>query len=201
MRPHFIFILASVTAALLVAAFYLKQHVSGTILPPASPEAGVIAPATNSNLEASVAQKPLITLVSNAPVATRPLTAEERRAAIDAELARLHELFMSGDPAALPLILADLNNPEKEIRDAAIEAAKQFGSTNAIPALKAAADDTEDLAEKIDLLKAAEFLTVPAMDLNGPHVDLTPEQIQAATDKYNRRHPQRPKSTNGVTGN
>ena len=179
----------------------MKQHVRDTVLPPASPEAAVAAPATNSNLETSVAQKPLITLVSNGPVSTRPLTAEERRAAIDAELARLHELFVSGDPAALPLILADLNNPEKEIRDAAMEAAKQFGSKDAIPALKAAADHTEDLAEKIALLQAAEFLTVPAMDLNGTHVDLTPDQIQAAAAKFNRRHPQRAIPTNGVSGN
>ncbi len=39
------------------------------------------------------------------------------------------------------------------------------------------------------------------MNVNGPYVDLTPEQIQAQVDKYNRRHPQRPMSTNSVSGN
>ncbi len=188
-------------AAILVAAFYLKQHLDATVLPPVSSEAAVPAPAAISNVEVSVAEKPAILMVSNAPVAASPLTPEQRQAAIDAEIERLHQLFRSNDPAALPLILADLNNPEKEIRDAAIEAAKQFGSKDAIPALKAAANNTDDLAEKIDLLKAAEFLTLPTMNVTNPYVDLTPELIRPRLINTTAGIRKEPMSTNSVSGN
>jgi len=195
MRPKFVFALLLLALLVLGAAFLFKQHWGNAAAPPSVNESVTSAPVVSAAPPSAPAPLPAV------PVSTNVLTPEQRQTAIDAETDRLQQWSMNDDPASLSNILADLTNPEKEIRDAAIEAAKQFGSTNAIPALKAAADHTEDLAEKIDLLKAAEFLTVPAMDLNGPHVDLTPEQIQAATDKYNRRHPQRPKSTNGVSGN
>jgi HEAT repeat protein len=75
---------------------------------------------------------------------------------------------MNDDPASLSNILADLTNPEKEIRDAAIEAAKQFGSTNAIPTLKAVAANTTDTEEQIALLEAANFLSLPPVDFSQP---------------------------------
>jgi HEAT repeat protein len=81
---------------------------------------------------------------------------------------------MNDDPASLSNILADLTNPEKEIRDAAIEAAKQFGSTNAIPTLKAVAANTTDTEEQIALLEAANFLSLPPVDFSQP----TPPQTR-----------------------
>ena len=62
------------------------------------------------------------------------------------------------DPASLAAILNDLTNPEKEVRLAAIEATKQFGSRDAIPALQADVARATDTDEKIALLEAADFL-------------------------------------------
>jgi HEAT repeat protein len=62
------------------------------------------------------------------------LSAEERAAEID----RLQDWSMNDDAESLNHIVADLTSPEKEIREAAIEATKQFGSADAISALKAA---------------------------------------------------------------
>ena len=83
---------------------------------------------------------------------------------IEAETDRLQQLSMSDDPISLSNILADLTSPEKEIRAAAIEATKQFGSTNAIPALKAAAEASEDHEEKAAFLEAVDFLSLPSLD-------------------------------------
>ncbi len=47
---------------------------------------------------------------------------------------------MNDDAESLNHIVAGPTSPEKEIREAAIEATKQSASTNAISALKAAAD-------------------------------------------------------------
>jgi hypothetical protein len=52
------------------------------------------------------------------------LSAEERAAEID----RLRDWSMNDDAESLNHIVADLTSPEKEIREAAIEATKQFGS-------------------------------------------------------------------------
>src|SRR5208282_3514020 len=61
---------------------------------------------------------------------------KERAAGID----RLQDWSMNDDAESLNHIVAGLTSPEKEIREAAIEATKQSGSTNAISALKADAD-------------------------------------------------------------
>jgi HEAT repeat protein len=108
-------------------------------------------------------------------------TPEEREAAIDAETDRLAAWAMNDDPESLSNILGDLASPEKEIRMAAIEAAKQFESTNAIPVLKAAAANAEDNEEAIAMLEAADWLALPNADLQRPDTmpQLTPAQTQA----------------------
>jgi hypothetical protein len=175
MRPKFVFALLLLALLVLGAAFLLKQHWGNAAMPPPVNESVTPAPV------ASVAPPP--TPIPAAPAATNAPTPEQRQAAIDAETDRLQEWSMSDDPASLSNILADLTNPEKEIRDAAIEATKQFGSTNAIPALKAAAANTTDTEEQIALLEAANFLSLPSMTFGGPATPQTPEQIQAAAQR------------------
>ena len=116
------------------------------------------------------------------PVASAPtnlLSPEQRQQAIEAEIDQLQEWSMKDDPASLANIVAAFASPDEEVRRAAIDAAKEFGSTNAIPALKNAADKAEDLREKIDFLEAADFLTIPPLSFEGDRVTMTPEQIQA----------------------
>jgi hypothetical protein len=175
MRPKIVFALLLLALLVLGAVFLLKQHWGNAATPPPVNESVTPAPV------ASVAPPPAP--VPAAPAATNAPTPEQREAAIDAETDRLQEWSMSDDPASLSNILADLTNPEKEIRDAAIEATKQFGSSNAIPALKAAAANTTDTEEQIALLEAANFLSLPGMTFGGPATPQTPEQIQAAAQR------------------
>jgi len=121
------------------------------------------------------------------PPQTNSVTPEQRQEAVDAETDRLQQWSMKDDPASLSNILADLTNPEKEVREAAINATKEFGSTNAIPALKAAAEATEDLQEKIAYLDAAQFLTIPPIDFSGPSAAPTPDQVQREQQRIARR--------------
>jgi type IV secretory pathway VirB10-like protein len=157
MRPKIVFGLLVLAVLFLGIAVLLKQHTgSATVPAPAAPEP--VAP--------PVASTPPPPAPSPTPIASPPphvLTAEERQAAIDAEMGRLQDWSMNSDPASLSNILADLTNSEKDIREAAIEATKQFGSTNAIPALKAAAINSTDTDEQIEMLQAANFLTLPPL--------------------------------------
>jgi hypothetical protein len=86
------------------------------------------------------------------------LSAEERAAEID----RLRDWAMNDDAESLNHIVAGLTSPEKEIREAAIEATKQFGSTNAISALKAAAAARRTLKTRSPVWRPPIFFHCPA---------------------------------------
>jgi CheY-like chemotaxis protein len=161
------------SAFLVVAvAVLLKQHLSPVKPKPvaAAPAAPVVVPA------------PVPPAVKPAPVIVKTLTPEDREAAIKAEQNRLYDWSMNNDPQSLSSILIDLHSPEKEVRLAAIEAAKQFDDTNAIPVLKAEAASSDDTQEAIAMLEAADFLSIPDAVLGpgtGPPPTLTPEQAAA----------------------
>jgi hypothetical protein len=173
MRPKFVFTLLLLAFLVLGAAFLLKPHWGNAPTPPPVTESVTPAPVV------SVAPPPAPAPVPAAPVATHVLTPEQRQAAIDAETDRLQQWSMNDDPASLSNILADLTSPENEIREAAIEAAMQFGSTNAIPTLKAVAANTDDTEEQIALLEAADFLSLPSMDISKPATPKTADQMNA----------------------
>jgi hypothetical protein len=193
MRPKFIITLGLLTILILGAALFLKRQLGSASAPPARAQIATPAPATASNAVTSVAPPPAPIPIVAAPV-TNVLTDEQRQAAIDAETDRLQEWSMNDDPASLSHILADLTNPEREIRDAAIEATKQFGSSNAIPALKAAAANTADTEEQIALLEAANFLSLPSMEI-------TPTTLEQAAklraEMEARRQAQRQQGASG----
>jgi hypothetical protein len=175
MRPNFVSFLLVVTAMVLVGVFYLKNHLSPVpvVPPPASPE---VAAVPFSEVSAKVVANPVPPPVT-VPIVT--LTPEQRQAAMDAEIQRLFQAGMSDNPDDLTVILADLSSPEKEIREAAIQAAKQFGSTNAIPTLQAAAATATNPREQAELLEAADFIALPSVGSLPPPTPKTPEEIQA----------------------
>ena len=77
-------------------------------------------------------------------------------------MGELLDLGMTDDPAALKTILSEINNTNQDIRRGAVEAVKQFGSTNAIPQLEEALSSTGTAADKQDLQEAIEFLKLPS---------------------------------------
>jgi hypothetical protein len=178
---------------ILSAVFFLKQP-AGTVSAPAAADAGIAAPTptTASNTVMGVAN-PSPTPPAPVSVATNVVTPEQRQAAIETEIDHLQEWSTSDDPAMLANILTDLSNPEKEIREAAIEATKQFGSSNAIPTVKNVAANTADPDEQIALLQAAEFLSLPSISDASVQSPKTPEQIQADAQRQAARQAQQQK--------
>jgi hypothetical protein len=75
----------------------------------------------------------------------------------------LTELGMNNDPASLKTILSELENPEPDIRQAALSATIQFGSQDAIPVLQNEMAYATDPQEKVDIKKAIEFLQLPRL--------------------------------------
>lgn len=185
MRPKFAIALLLPALLFLGAIILFKQHSANVSKPAAAP-----APATTGVAPASEPESaPATTSVAPAlqpalePVVAKAMTPEERQAEVDAEKDRLFDWGMSDDPQSLSHILGDLTNSEKEVRLAAIEATKQFGSKDAIPALKEQAQNTGDAEEQTGLLKAAEFLSLTPMSDSSVQLPKTPEQIQAEQQK------------------
>ena len=183
MRPQFFLVMLVVTTGLIGTVFYLKPGAGKAPATVAGAQTVAPAPARPENRPAQTHRGyvPIASLVTD----SEPLTPDP--AVIEAEIAHLQKLSLSDDPAALTPILAALASPEREIRDAAVEAAREFGSAEAIPALKAAADQTQDLEEKIALLEAADFLSLPEMTLESQPVVRTPEELQAEALRHAQR--------------
>lgn len=187
MRPKFAFAILSVAVLATIGIVFLKQHPSTTTVAPV-PVASV----------APTASQPAPT---PAPVAVKKtMTPEEQEAAIEAEKDKLYAWSMNNDSQSFSNILGDLTSSEKEIREAAIEAAKQFGDTNAIPVLKALAANDSDNQEAIEMLEAADFISLPDAPLTR-HSDapLTAEQQQRRSRSEAHRQAQLQKR--GITQN
>ena len=75
---------------------------------------------------------------------------------------RLTSLEMNSDAESLAAILAELKNSDKQIRDAALKAVIQFNDRSAIPARQKLANETADPYEKVDILKAIDYIKLPS---------------------------------------
>jgi HEAT repeat protein len=183
LRPKFIITLGLLIFLVLVAALLLKRQLGNTPVPPASPEVALAAPPAVSNIVAKTAQPstPAVVPATMPAITNVALLAKEREDEID----RLQDWSMNDDAESLNHIVADLTSPDEEIREAAIEATKQFGSADAIPSLKAAADSTENIEDKTAYLEAADFLSLPSMEIT----PITEEQAARLRAAHAARHP------------
>jgi hypothetical protein len=80
---------------------------------------------------------------------------------VDAKADELVKLSWEDDRESLKRILAELENPEPDIRKAALQATANFGSRDAIPYLESLVATSTDADEKIALIQTAEQLKMP----------------------------------------
>lgn len=191
MRPKFVIALFGLTLVVIGAALFLKQYLGNTPIPTRGDSKITGVPATVSNMARSTPSSPVsVSGQISAPTSSPALpptpailTPEERQAAADAEIDHLQDWSLNDDPASLSNILNDLTYPDKEVREAAIEAAEQFGSSDAVPVLRKLAANDEDPEERAALLEAADFLSLPPLELSSGPKNLTPEQKQMAEQR------------------
>lgn len=82
---------------------------------------------------------------------------------IAAKTEALEDLAWEDDPESMGIILAELRSPLPEIRSAALQAIRDFGSRDAIPYLRAIARDSADLQEEKNLNELIEYLEIPTL--------------------------------------
>jgi hypothetical protein len=182
MRPKFVLTLILFAALVLAAAFYFKQPVSQP-QPPSVVETTALPPPATKSTPATAPDSAKFPTPQPVAAVVPPMTPEEKQSYIETEVNRLQDLSTQDDPASLSVIVNDLTNSEKEVRLAAIEATKQFGSKDAIPVLQADVAGAQDTDEKIALLEAADFLALPSLTDAGVQTPPTPEQLQAIQDQ------------------
>ena len=115
--------------------------------------------------EVPLPASPRVALVgSNQPSEESVGTPEQRQDAyVASRAAELMELAMNEDTASLTTILSELGNRDPRVRKAAVDAAVQFHSRDAIPALEEAVSQTDDARERVAILEAIEFLKLPTL--------------------------------------
>lgn len=96
------------------------------------------------------------------PVAVRSDSADYDHYAAN-RIAELEDLAMTGDTNSLLEIESELDSRDPQIQEAAVKAAIQFGSRDAIPALEAAYQRLDNPAQKINLQFAIDFLSLPTV--------------------------------------
>lgn len=140
-------------------AFHKNAAGSATVSNPSPRQAA--SPAKTEPAEES----PVVTAKSAIQPDNKSTFASEdaHKAYVEQRSSQLMDLAMNDDRTSLDTILSELTNRDPEIRKAALEAAIQFGSRDAIPKLADAASQTDDPNEKAALNDAIEFLKLPSL--------------------------------------
>jgi len=113
----------------------------------------------NANIPAA---KPISTVPQNNQASPAPHSVEYARF-ISERKALFNELSMKSDPESLNILLSSLENPDKEIRVAALEAIIQFDDRSAIPRLEELARQTADPAERRAIEDGIEYMKLPSI--------------------------------------
>jgi hypothetical protein len=182
MRPRFVTVVLLLASGLLGIAVLFSKIVSSphpvpvetgdsvAMLPPESStiapehEASTLSGITNDiefgNIELGTATPDLsghsnrfVTIVSDA----------EQARFVGRRANELYSLAMNDDTASRDTILSELQNPDKRIREAALEAAIQFNDRSVVPYLKDIANQTEDPREKVAILDAIDYINLPSL--------------------------------------
>ncbi len=135
--------------------------------PPAEsdPKAGVrnALPRRTTSLPAQVSANEAPTNSSPTAELDAEARAEQHETHVAARIAELRDLSRKTDPASWATLLAEIKNPDPEVRHATLDIISQSGNRGAIPALLEAAAQTEDDAEKRAINDAIEFLKLPTL--------------------------------------
>ena len=147
-------------AAVLLLAIAIVLSLSGPRAASPAREAARAVPAESKRASREATTVPELP----APVVSpHPTGTAEHRDWMQNRGEELMNLSWMDDRASLDAILAELSNPDAEIRRAALAATLNFGSRDAIPRLQSAALAADDPREKLELENAAEHLKLPTL--------------------------------------
>jgi HEAT repeat protein len=95
--------------------------------------------------------------------ADSPADDVEHELYVQETIAEWNAMAAQGDPRARDAVLAEMADPDREIRHAALETIIQFQDQSAIPRLHEIAATTGDPKEKAAILDAIKFMSLPSL--------------------------------------
>ena|ERR1041385_3321181 len=155
---------ALVIGVLVVAAIRMGRHSESAVASGAMP--AEVVPQTEEQQKQDVPDKKEIGQKVKAPSGTEAADdspVAKHKEYVEQRSNELMDLAFTDDKASLDIILSELTNRDPEIRKAAVEAAVQFASRDAIPKMLEAADQLDNPKEKAEVLEAVEFLKLPSV--------------------------------------
>jgi HEAT repeats len=160
MRAKVVMIIAGLGLLISGALFTLRQNSARSTTRSNPPPSETVSAAKTE----PAAEAPALVSRTIHSETKEPIPSEEaHKTYVEQRSSQLMDLAMNDDRASLDTILSELTNRDPEIRKAALEAAIQFGSRDAIPKLADAASQTDDPNEKAALNDAIEFLKLPSL--------------------------------------
>jgi hypothetical protein len=163
MRPKILVAVLSMTVILLTLLSILKPGGETS----QGPARGAVPPSTGQTDQARpadatppVSEQPRV-LSTNLPAGDSDQQSDAE--VVSRRIEELRDLSANDDTSSLMNILSDLENTNTVIRDAALQAAIQFASRDAIPTLQQVAARTEDAAYRKALADAADYLRLPSV--------------------------------------
>src|SRR5215472_5785570 len=176
MRPKFIAVMLCLGVLCLGALMLLRQRtaVSPESQPPADssatsqseraqPDATPDNAGQGERAQAPPPSTPDSVAAGREGVNSNETAEEERRAAVEARVAELENLFGQQDSASLETFFSEIRNPEPEIRRAALDGITQSGVRDMIPRLNEVAAQTDDPEQKRTIKDAIDFLQLPTL--------------------------------------
>lgn len=161
MRAKVVILTAILALAVLVPAvyFHLKPNQpASTEAAPAPEVAAVTTPAkpNGPSILSRIQQKPSDMDIASAPA---PIQMSKDPEEVKTQLI---SLGMSDDPAALPAILSQVENPNPDVVQTALMALKDYGSRDAIPTLqKELSYNNRPIEELMEIKNTIDFLSLP----------------------------------------
>ena len=178
-RPKILILIVAAVGVLLGVVFFVNREFSA---PQVSAEPEVVADDMPGHPETVVvkteAAQPtdFVPSTNNLAPLAQPDPQETTEQTKAQKIEQLNDLATNDDNESLSTILQELDNPDKDIRSTALEAAIQFGeTTNTIARLKDLLSRTSDPAEQKELLEAIEFIALPSISELKPNPRPTPE--------------------------
>jgi hypothetical protein len=173
MRPKLVAGVLLVALVLLAAAAWISR-VLGPHPAPAPSVAAKPSAADSVTGEGKAAATAALKPEAAAPMVTAtgadvpstnppPVTGPAHDDYVHRRIAELDALAMKGDSFGRDTILAELQNPDKAIRKGALDAAIQLSDRSVVPRLQEVAAQTEDPAEKADILAAIDYINLPSL--------------------------------------
>ena len=170
MRPKVVITILLVASGVLGIAVWISQVSRPQPTPSQtksttgdSPEAPEVSTGHVAGLTAVASVAPSTGITNSETTNVVVVQGVEHTAYVRMRAAELDELAMQKSSTAHQTIVLELKNPDRAIRQAALDALKQADDRSVVPQMQQIADQTDDSDERKAILDAIDYINLPSL--------------------------------------